>query len=478
VIQQPVWFPYGSRLGAAFATVDEKIPALGEFVQAIAADLDRGISLAAAVRSAARQYPTAAEAFDLSGEDAFMEAHFALKDSFTFPCETLPATMSFERQDTRMSLRLDSLIARDVASLLALCGAGCSTAEQIRSAFDERAGALFESLLEKSIVVAGTPPLPLRARAVGVPGVTRLQHAGLFYRGCDTGILVDPHFHSSYEPKTLSENFLRSQFEGLVDAILISHGHGDHFHLPTLMTFPANTIIVVPKVPRATMLCPDLAATLRAAGFTRVVTLGWFDPPLSIGDLEVHALPFYGEQPLRSEAPRHPDLRNHGNTYVVRHNSYTSWFLIDSGNDWMGTMAQVAHEVKARFGSVDLLLSNLQEFPVYGPMYITGGGHYWLALTPDQLRRFTSMAKDMITLGPNGVAEICHIVQARQFLPYAHWWGEIGATPDPDEPLMMEQLRSSLAALGAKTKILPWHIGDTYIPTSEEEGVLEPCRHT
>ena len=475
--QQPIWFPHGSRLDAAFATADEKIPALGEFVHAIAADLGRGISLAAAVRSAARQQPAAAEAFDLSDEDTFIEARFALKDTFTFPCELLPATMSFERQDTRMSLRLDSLIAQDVASLLALCAAGCWTAEQIRGASDEPGGALFDCLLEKNIVVAGTPPPPLRTQAVGHPGVTRLQHAGLLYRGRDAGILVDPHFHSSYEPKTLTENFLRSQFEGLVDAILISHGHGDHFHLPTLMTFPANTIIVVPKVPRATMLCPDLAATLRAAGFTRVVTLGWFDPPLWVGDLEVHALPFYGEQPLLSEAPRHPDLRNHGNTYVVRHNSYTSWFLIDSGSDWMGTMAQVAREVKTRFGTIDLVLSNLQEFPVSGPMYITGGGHYWLALTPDQLRRFTSMAKDLITLGPSGVAEICHIVQASQFLPYAHWWGEIGGRPDPDEQSMMEQLRSSLAALGAKTKILPWHIGDTYVPTSEGEGVLERCRH-
>ena len=38
--QQPIWFPHGSRLDAAFATADEKIPALGEFVHAIAPDLE------------------------------------------------------------------------------------------------------------------------------------------------------------------------------------------------------------------------------------------------------------------------------------------------------------------------------------------------------------------------------------------------------------------------------------------------------
>ena len=47
-----------------------------------------------------------------------------------------------------------------------------------------------------------------------------MQHAGLLYRGRHTGILVDPHFHSSYEPDDLGGSFLRPQFEGLVDAIL------------------------------------------------------------------------------------------------------------------------------------------------------------------------------------------------------------------------------------------------------------------
>src|SRR5262249_24326176 len=162
-------------------------------------------------------------------------------------------------------------------------------------------------------------------------------------------------------PYGLDDSFVRAQFEGLVDAILISHSHRDHWHLPTLMTFPRDTVIVVPKAARASMLCPDFEKTLRALGFTRIISLGWYDPPVQVGDLEIHAFPFYGEQPLLREAPRHPGLRNHGNTYVVRHASYTSWFLIDSGNDWMGRMVEVAGEVKSRFGCIDLLLSNLKE---------------------------------------------------------------------------------------------------------------------
>jgi L-ascorbate metabolism protein UlaG (beta-lactamase superfamily) len=458
MVRHPVWFPHGSRLAVAFESADLAIEGLAGFVCDVAADLVHGRSLAAAARSAARQHTAALKAFDLEAhDDASLEAHFALNDSLTFPNETLPATLSFARQGVRLSLRLDSILARDVRSLLALCGSGRSTLEQILQATDEPVRTLFESLLANNIVVAGPPPPPLAAPPVNLPGVTRLQHAGLLYRGREAGVLVDPHFHSSYEPHDLRGNFLRSQFEGLVDAILISHSHRDHWHVPTLMTFPSDTLIVVPRAPRATMLCPDFAATLKAFGFTNVVTLDWYDPPLRIGDLEVHAFPFYGEQPLLRDTPRHSDLRNHGNTYVVRHESYTSWFLIDSGNDWSGRMVEVAHKVKARFGRIDLLMSNLREFALYKPLYITGG-HYWLALTPDQIRRFPSMRKDKITLGPGGVAEICHIVQARKFLPYAHWWGEIGS-PGENELSLMEQLRSSLNESGAPTQIVPWCIG-------------------
>ena len=449
---------------AAFLAADITIGALSGFVCDVAASLKLGTSLAGAVRSAAQRHPAAVEAFDLAGrDDHAIETQFALSDRLTFPNETLPQIMSFERHGARTSLGLDSLAALDVHSLLAMCGAGRFTVAQIRDAADASVSPLFESLLENGILVAGASSAPLPARMVR-PGVTRLQHAGLLYRGNESGVLVDPHFHSSYEPHGLRENLMRSQFEGLVDAILISHSHRDHFDLPTLMTFSPETLIVVPRADRATMMCPDFAATLRALGFTRVVTLDWYDPPLTIGDLQVHAFPFYGEQPLLREAPRHVDLRNHGNTYVVQHDSYTSWFLIDSGNDWTGRMVDVAHAVKERFGTVDILLSNLREFALLKPTYITGAGHYWLALTPDQMRRFSSMRNDVITLGPKGVAEICHIVQAREFLPYAHWWGEAGEPPGPEERLLIEELRSGLNTFGAATKIYPWHIGESYHP--------------
>src|SRR5262245_13296614 len=238
--QSRVWFSPGSRMDVAFATADLKIRALKAFIGDVAASIAAGDSLSKAARTAALRHPAAADTFDLGSAD--LDTQFALSDALTFPNEPLPEFLSFEQRTKRMSLRLDGVLARDVKSLLELCGAGRSTADEIRQALDYPAGALFESLLENEIVAASDPPENLDL-ALRRPGVTRLQHAGLFYRGRETGVLVDPHLHSSYEPHDLSGNFLRSQFEGHVNAILISHSHEDHWHLPTLMTFPSDMLI-------------------------------------------------------------------------------------------------------------------------------------------------------------------------------------------------------------------------------------------
>jgi L-ascorbate metabolism protein UlaG (beta-lactamase superfamily) len=447
-------------LDATFATAGIRIPALQRFVCHVAAELRGGRSLAAALRSAAQLFPKQALAFEIADDDATLEAGFALRDALTFPNEPIPHSLDFERNGKGLAIELNGLLARDMRAMLELCGSGRRSPEEVARSLDEPLSSLFESLLGYGILVADDPPNRAPARLRSEPGVTRLQHASLLFRGKRAGILLDPHLHSSYEPSDLADNFLRSELEGLVDAIVISHGHGDHFHVPTLMTFPADTLIVVPKVPRESMLCPDLAATLRALGFSRVVALDWFSAPLCVGDLELSALPFYGEQPLLSEVPRHPDLRNHGNTYVVRHESYTSWLLVDSGNDCTGRMTEVAWQVRARFGHIDHVLSNLREFSLHTPLYITGG-HYWLSLSPDQLRRFAAMGKDVITLGPRGVAEICKIVGARRALPYAHWWSAPFDDPSERERELSAELQRELTRLGAPTTVRPWRIGDS-----------------
>ena len=454
-----IQIPHGSRLNALYATNDLRIAELEGFVCDVAAALARGAPLAGAVRAAAAADPSAASAFEIPSSDEALEAEFGLKEELLFAGERLPVRIGFERGDARLSLELDGFLAKDLGRLLELCGSGIRSASEIRDAIDEPVATVFEALLENDILVTG-PPAPSVLPMANGPAVTRLQHAGLLFRGREAGILVDPHLHSAYEPPDLRSNVLRSQLEGLVDAIVISHGHEDHWHLPTIMSFPKDTLIVVPRVTRPSILSPDFAGSLRALGFTRVSALGWWDPPVRVGDLELHVLPFYGEQPLVRERPRHPDLRSWGNTYVVRHRDYTTWFLIDSGTDWDGGMVEVAADVKNRFGTVDLVLSNLRRFHISMPLYITGG-HFWLSLTPDQLRRFHLMKSECLTLAPEGVAEVCRRVGARTYLPYAHWWAAIGEHAEGELDLSRE-LGESLVKCGAATEIVPWRVGDSF----------------
>lgn len=452
-------FASGLRLAADFETIDLAIPQLAGFIETVAKMLRSGETLSRAVRAAATQRPAVCHAFAIADDDDILEQRFALSDSWTFPSEILPVQFRMATEQIELTHPIDAAVAPDLSEMLRLCGAGRYSARAIRDQLDDPLLSIFERLLARRLVVAvdeQRKPLPAAL------GVTRLQHASLFYCGRDAKILTDPHCHSPYEPDTLIGGLSRAALESGVDAVLITHSHGDHWHLPTLMSLPRRTRIVVPRVPRASMLCPDMAATLRALGCGDVVALGWNDPPVRIGDLEVHALPFYGEQPLRCERPRDPALRNHGNTYVVRHADYTSWFLADAGRDWDGDMREVADDVRRRFGPIDWVISNFGEFRPNAPDYITGG-HYWLSLTADQLKRFSEMADDVLTLGPRGVAEVCRIVDARCVLPYAHWWADVESIPQGESDLI-EAVTRELAMLGSGTTVVPWLIGQHLAP--------------
>jgi len=125
-------------------------------------------------------------------------------------------------------------------------------------------------------------------------------------------------------------------------------------------------------------------------------------------------------------------------------------------------MRQVAEDVRRRFGPVDSVISNFGEFRPSAPDYITGG-HYWLSLTADQLKRFSEMADDVLTLGPDGVAEVCRIAGARYVLPYAHWWADADRMPDGESDLI-EAVARELAVINAPTKVVPWRIGQHFAP--------------
>jgi hypothetical protein len=407
--------------------------------------------------------PHTVEEFSLKPEYLFPEANPLV--SMTFGNTRLPPFLS----KTYTEYIRDQSLLSEIHELLYRCGQGCYTYESLCQQLSEPMIALLNQLLQSRVLREQEPPAPEQRSFSFQPGVYRLQHATLLYRTATTGILVDPQFHSDYGVPNLKHDISRAMLEGLVDGILISHSHYDHWNYSSLMMFSPDTPIIVPAVPRGSITCEDMAARLRSLGFRHVFAPEWNSDPIQIGDIEVYPLPFYGEQPLVPEfnEPKHPDLRNWGNTYVLRTPYYSSWFLIDAGTDPMGSMTQVAETVQQRFGSIDWVLSNFQ--PLSYNSIGTDLASWGVDIIGNLLSNpqiFSVTNKDegyhLATLGPKGVAEICAIVKAKACLPYAHSWAEVGSQTEHD-PSLVQAVMTELATLGCTAQVIPWRIGDGYV---------------
>ena len=459
-----ITFPCGSCLGIV-SSQDILIDRLKPFLNALWTEIENHGHFRQAVLTAAAKHRLAASYFYIDPET--LEDSFSLGHNYMFPDSNPLKYLNFINRNSGrklgVKLKKDEAILPKIQSLLYYCSAGIYSKSQLGKYLEEPLLHLLNNLLEQGIIEQQESK-KINFAPLGTPGIFRLQHASILYRTKTTGILVDPHLHSDYELSVdnLDTNIRRSDLEGKVDAILISHSHGDHWHLPTLMMFSPETPIFVPKVPRASIICDDMQQRLQSLGFKNVIAVDWYSEPLVIGDIEVNVLPFYGEQPLLHEYSQHQDLRNWGNTYLLRTEHYTSWFLIDSGNDATGKMAEVSAYVQKKFGTVDILLSNLRTFSLWTPSYITGGS-YWLSLSSKQMRNFPSMKNHCITLGVEGVAEIAQIVNARYFLPYAHWWNCLGKQGGQEELDLISKLKQAMKDLNCSTTIVPWNIGDGYV---------------
>ena len=136
-------------------------------------------------------------------------------------------------------------------------------------------------------------------------------HSALLIRR-ETGLLIDPILGSRLASPPGAFSF--ADLAHLVDAVALTHGHFDHYHLPTLLAAGGGRPIFVPPVGRASIVC---AGSRGAAVVFRIerrarARLG---STFSVGELTVHVLPFIGEQFLTSE--RYPEARNWGSCYVI-----------------------------------------------------------------------------------------------------------------------------------------------------------------
>jgi L-ascorbate metabolism protein UlaG (beta-lactamase superfamily) len=457
-MSKPLAFAIDTRVSieyAAYALIAKVRP----FIAEVSESISESRNLETSVALAAARHPEAAELFNI--EYGNVHTSFSLLKEHLF-CDWEPYKLLLTNSGRawEVDLDLEAHKCRQLKILLEGCSSGTFTQERLEQMLDTEFSNLLHFLLDLKLVV-NQPPSTSSFRMTDSPAIYRLQHASVLFRTNSTGILVDPHLHTLCSTGIESDIY-RHQLEKHVDMILITHFHEDHWSLSTLLLFPRDTPIVVPQVPTSTIICGDMVALLKKYGFTKVISIPWYSPAIRLDDCEIHVLPFYGEQPTRYDSAKHRALRNWGNTYVVRSEDYTAWLLVDSGADQQGSMIDVAKHVTESIGKVDAILGNLRRFAIRNAFYINGGFN-WLTLSPDQLLAFDAMKDHLLTLGPEGVAKICDAVDARYFLPYAHWWSNLGSRPEGDQD--EESLLAEFATCKRrKTKIVRWNIGDSFSP--------------
>ncbi|MEM9492795.1 MAG: MBL fold metallo-hydrolase, partial [Myxococcota bacterium] len=304
------------------------------------------------------------------------------------------------------------------------------------------------------------------------PGIYRREHASLLICSETTAIAVDPIGLELSLPGIADAPLdtvhpITGAPTG-VDAVVITHSHDDHFHLPSLLrSVAADCPVLVPEVPRPSLLTRvDLAAALAALG-QRVVSMPWYTTH-TVGDITIEAVPFYGEQPTRLAPGPPPDMRNWGNCYRITTPQLSALILVDSGCDPLGDMVEVARRCRREHGPVDIALSCLRSFasPFFG-----GLPYYWAALPLDQLGQlWRQLGRDALpatTAGAIGTAAVCAAAGARYFLPYAHGFAGVGQAIDdvgwgagePAEHALLAELSQLLSERGATTEVRSWQPG-------------------
>ncbi|MFT3706491.1 MAG: MBL fold metallo-hydrolase [Archangium sp.] len=268
---------------------------------------------------------------------------------FPSPTKTPPTVLHVRRDELAFDIPVAAHEWPEINALFSTLAAGATRSDL--SALSKNA--LCKEILEELKAARWLEPW---TEPDTTSDVQYIGHNTTLIRGRDASVLVDPYFRPASQFDLPSYQPMQPRDLGRVSAVLITHSHGDHFHLGSLLQLPRETRFFVPPVRRESIFSTDCAARLKQLGFPNVEALPWWDER-EVGDLTVRALPFFGEQPTDEEGV-HPHLRNVGSTWKVtaKHGRYA--FFADAGRDVEGNMTRVC----AKAGPVDVLFCGVRGF--------------------------------------------------------------------------------------------------------------------
>jgi L-ascorbate metabolism protein UlaG (beta-lactamase superfamily) len=338
--------------------------------------------------------------------------------------------------DGDLRLRLKRVLAR--------AGSGRYALGEIAG---DRREAELVSALSDADVLGDARPSPSHV----APGLYLLGHSALLVRGTTAGLLVDPVVGSQIS--MYERAFSTETFGCAADAVALTHGHYDHYHLPTLLQLHDRTFLL-PPVPRASIVGEDPAARLSSFGIEDVRTPAW-GTEVDIGDLHVHVLPFYGEQFLTSGI--YAEARNWGSCYVAEAAGKRVLIAADAGFEPAHSVIEATAVWVEKNGPIDIVAAQavaLRTMLGTGDHDVQIAGLTSARHAPDALALLRPEAR--ITLDVDDLGPLCRAARARTFVLYGGFNFERGSS----RPELLEKAVKALSRDAPEVTVVPLAIGE------------------